>query len=275
MRGVLLMAREMSSEENVHSAPVGELPVKIWAHRGCCCRFPENTLAAFGAACRLRGLTGIELDIQLTKDGELVVIHDETVDRTTEGHGNVRDFTLGELKKLRIKAGTFLRLQRYAKDRIPLMREVLELVKPYCEADGLLINIELKNSRVRYEGMERKILDLVKAYGLEDFIVYSSFNPDSILLLKELDSSVKTGILNGSEKACLDFALSHAVDALHPAVRMLDVDDVRSNISLPVRVWGAPESFFPKKPSYEKQDLQLLKEKGVTDFITNVPEEYL
>ena len=177
------------------------LPVNIWAHRGCCCRYPENTLAAFGAACRLGGLSGIELDIQLTRDGEIVVIHDETVDRTTDGHGNVGDFSLEELKRLRVKAGRLLFFQRYTEERIPLMREVLELVKPFCEENGLLINIELKNSNVRYEGMEQKILALVAEYGLEGHIIYSSFNPDSILLLKELDSSVQTGILDGSEPA--------------------------------------------------------------------------
>ncbi len=269
------MAITISNANNSGRNASTEETIKIWAHRGCCCRYPENTLAAFRAACGLRGLAGIELDIQLTKDGEIVVIHDETVDRTTEGHGNVRDFSLDELKRLRIKSGRFLKIQRYTKERIPLMREVLELLKPSCEKDGLLINIELKNSNVRYEGMEQKILALVKDFGLQDSIVYSSFNPDSILLLKELDPNVKTGILAGSEKVCLDFALSHAVDALHPAVSMLDVADIRGSTALPIRVWGGSESFFPKKPAYEKHDLQRLKEAGVTDVITNVPEEYL
>lgn len=67
--------------------------MKIWAHRGCSQRYPENTLLAFENAARLNGLIGIELDIQLTRDGELVVIHDERVDRTTEGSGYVREYT--------------------------------------------------------------------------------------------------------------------------------------------------------------------------------------
>ena len=241
--------------------------VKIWAHRGCSCRYPENTLSAFKAACDLRGLAGIELDIQLTKEGEIVVIHDETVDRTTDGSGNVRDFTLQDIQNLKIGND--------GAERIPTMREVLELVKPFCKRNGLLINIELKNSRVRYEGMEEKILRLVKEYGLDASIVYSSFNPDSLVLLKKLDPSVKTGILNSSESACLDFAMTHEVDALHPSVKHLDVADIRDKTSLPIRIWGATESFYPKEAEYEVVDVKNMEGIGVTDFITNVPEAYL
>ena len=70
--------------------------MKLWAHRGCSQRYPENTLLAFEKAAQLQELVGIELDIQLTKDGQIVVIHDEKVDRTTDGSGWVRDFTLAE-----------------------------------------------------------------------------------------------------------------------------------------------------------------------------------
>lgn len=76
--------------------------MKIWAHRGCSQRYPENTLLAFEKAIAIKNLTGIELDIQLTKDGHMVVIHDERVDRTTESIGFVRDYTLSELRKLHI-----------------------------------------------------------------------------------------------------------------------------------------------------------------------------
>ncbi len=97
--------------------------MKIWAHRGCSQRYPENTLLAFENAIDLNGLVGIELDIQLTKDGHLVVIHDERVDRTTEGIGFVRDYTLLELKRLHIYAGN-------SKSQwIPTMDEVLDLME--------------------------------------------------------------------------------------------------------------------------------------------------
>ena len=92
--------------------------MKIWAHRGCSQMYPENTMLAFEKAAELNGLEGIELDIQLTKDRELVVIHDERVDRTTEGIGYVRDYLLSQLKRLHIYAGSNL------SQSIPTMEEV-------------------------------------------------------------------------------------------------------------------------------------------------------
>ena len=100
--------------------------MRIWAHRGCSQRYPENTLLSFEKAAAIQSLTGIELDIQLTKDGQLVVIHDERVDRTTEGIGFVRDYTLAELKRLHIYADV------NNSQKIPAMEEVLNLLEPRC-----------------------------------------------------------------------------------------------------------------------------------------------
>lgn len=113
--------------------------MKIWAHRGCSQRYPENTLTAFEKAVCLKGLTGIELDIQLTEDGEIVVCHDEKVNRTTNGIGDVQSFSLRELKKLQIDAGG------RQIERIPTMEEVLDLLEGSLK-NGLQLNIELKNS---------------------------------------------------------------------------------------------------------------------------------
>ena len=126
--------------------------MKIWAHRGCSQNYPENTLLAFEKAAQLfeKGLTGIELDIQMTKDEEIVVCHDEEVNRTSDGIGYVKDFTLKDIKKLRIDAGL------NGVQQIPTILEVFELLKENL-TDGLLINIELKNSIIKYEGMEEKI----------------------------------------------------------------------------------------------------------------------
>ena len=193
--------------------------MKIWAHRGCSYRYPENTLSSFREACRYE-ITGIELDIQLSRDGEMVVIHDERVDRTTNGSGRVEDMTLWELKQLKIQPN-----EQSSKiyETIPTMREVLALLAPICRRDGLLINIELKNSVVRYEGMEQKVLELVAEYGLESYIVYSSFNPDSIRLLKELDPGVGVGILSGRVSSCLEFARQVQVEAIHPFLKAEDI----------------------------------------------------
>ena len=100
--------------------------VKIYAHRGASAYAPENTLPAFQAAME-QGADGIELDVHLSRDGELVVIHDEELDRTTNGTGLVKDHTLAELKKLCADNG----MSGYGDVRIPTLQEVLELVKPF------------------------------------------------------------------------------------------------------------------------------------------------
>lgn len=249
--------------------------MKIWAHRGCSYAWPENTLQAFKAACKYP-IEGIELDIQLTKDNKIVVIHDEKVDRTTNGSGNVKDFTLQELKKLKIETQPSLfGKKRYT--QIPTIEEVFKLLRPYCRRKGLLINIELKNSIYRYEGMEELILKVVQNWKLQDYIVYSSFNPESITCLKEKDPSVKTGILATTVSKCLEYAEGHLVDALHPHIKMIDVKGLQSKISLPVRAWNVRkyEPFYPDKGAVEKQNLAELEEMGITDIFTNVPENYL
>ena len=246
--------------------------MNIWAHRGRSYRYPENTLSSFAAACEYE-ITGIELDIQLSKDGELVVIHDEKVDRTTDGTGRVCDKAMTELKELHIAANDSSGL---AYETIPTMREVLELLAPECRERGLLINIELKNSVLRYEGMEEKILALVREFALEPYIIYSSFNPDSIRLLKELNPQVKTGTLARELSKCLAIAEQIPVDALHPFVKQLDVKQLKEITMLPVRAWNIRqyEPFFPEQNEIEVQNTQDLERMGVTDIFTNAPELY-
>lgn len=254
--------------------------MEIWAHRGCSYRYPENTLSSFWEACRYE-ITGIELDIQLSKDGELMVIHDEKVDRTTDGSGRVADMTLQELKRLKIQPN-----ERVGKvyETIPTMREVLALLAPICRRDGLQINIELKNSVIRYEGMEQRILDLVAEYGLEPYVVYSSFNPNSIRLLKELNPNVRVGILSNRVSDCLEFARQVPVEAIHPFIRAEDrnllTEGQSADISgrqARVRAWNlaAWEPFFPEDREIEIQEIEELERAGITDLITNTPESYV
>ncbi|MEZ3485950.1 MAG: hypothetical protein K1W22_04980 [Lachnospiraceae bacterium] len=144
--------------------------MKIWAHRGCSQMYPENTMRAFENAVKLDGLAGIELDIQLTKDGQIIVCHDERADRTTDGIGEIRQFTLAQLKKLRIDAGD----GKY--EQIPAMDEVLDLLGDYGDKLrlGLKLNIELKNSVFPYEGMEEKIVNLIHRRGIQDSLRWRS-----------------------------------------------------------------------------------------------------
>ncbi|MEH7886867.1 glycerophosphodiester phosphodiesterase [Bacillus sp. JJ1609] len=145
----------------------------ILAHRGFAAAYPENTMKSFMEAAKA-GADGLELDVQMTKDGELVVIHDEKVDRTTNGTGFVKDYNLKDLRKF--DAGchhkTLVKIEP-----IPLLEEVLA----WLSETGLVCNIELKNSIIPYEGMEEKVISMVRDFNLSEKIIISSFNHYSIV----------------------------------------------------------------------------------------------
>ena len=159
----------------------------IIAHRGASSRAPENTMASFRKAVEL-GADAIELDVHRSKDGYLMVCHDERVDRTSNGKGYIKDFTLRELKSL--DAGRWIG-EEFKGERMPLLEEVLELVLK----NNILLNIELKNGPIFYEGIERDVINLVKNYGLVDETIISSFNHYSLLQVKGIEPRIKTGIL--------------------------------------------------------------------------------
>lgn len=273
------------SERKNHCISLAELPTgkaKIWAHRGCSMRYPENTLLAFEQAAKLNGITGIELDVQLTKDGEMVVIHDETLDRTTTGSGAVVEYTLSEIKSFAITPSGKDETYRDENGRtltVPTLEEVFVCLKPYCEKNGLKINIELKNSVVRYEGMEEKVLALVEKYELEENIVYSSFNHESVGLVKKLNPNAKTGTLSGDMIECIAGAEKYHADALHPSIYGMAInpetlDAVREK-NIPVRMWTGVEPLYGQSKKRKELDLTKYVYLGMTDLITNAPEEYL
>ena len=241
--------------------------MNIWAHRGCSQRHPENTLLAFEIAARLNGLTGIELDIQLTRDGELVVIHDERVDRTTEGSGYVREYTLSELKRLHIYADV------NPTQEIPTMKEVLDLLDDGLQEE-LKINIELKNSVCPYEGMEEKIVELVHSRELQNRIIYSSFNAKSLEKLRSLDAEAEIGILDTKVSDCLYKVRGGCgATALHPFWRGMDLP-AEALEGRAVRAWFSGH-LYPEKPTGSKLDLEALEKRGITDVFLNEPERYL
>ncbi len=241
--------------------------MKIWAHRGCSQRYPENTLSAFQKAADLQELAGIELDIQLTKDGKLVVIHDERVDRTTNGTGELSSFSLKELKKLEIDAG------RGQIERIPTMEEVFDLLGDKLRNHKLKLNIELKNSICPYTGMEEKIVDMVHNRGVQDSIVYSSFYAKSLEKIKILDSDARLGILDVKVSDCL-YKLKGGcgADALHPFGKALDLATEELE-GYTVRAWFTGH-LYPEKSTGAKLDLDKLKKQGITDVFLNEPERY-
>ena len=242
----------------------------VWAHRGMSMTHPENTIEAFLAAAELGpSLHGIETDVQLSKDGEVIVFHDETLDRVTDTRGNLRDYTLEELKKVRIprKDGTCA--------SIPTLSETLAALKPYCLKNGLMLNIELKTSVYRYPGLEEKTLEIVRSFGLDKYIVYSSFLMESIRHMKELDPTVQTGMLAEKLTDCIRGADAAGAEALHPCVYEMDVP-VPERYKGKVRAWGGAEPLYAN-PNGKLQELHMDQHvlEGVSDIITNVPDHYL
>ena len=157
-----------------------------FAHRGASHEAPENTLAAFLLAGEL-GADGIELDVQLSKDGEVVVIHDFVLETTTNGQGPVRDRTLAELKEL--DAGSSYD-PLFAGQRIPTLQEVIEAVGRH-----LLLNIEIKTKSARDDALAQAVVRIVEEHHLLDRIIVSSFNPLALRQVRNLNPWIPLGLL--------------------------------------------------------------------------------
>ena len=229
---------------------------KVFAHRGASQYAPENTLEAFRLAME-QGAEGIELDVHLSADGELVVIHDETLERTTNGKGLVKDHTLAQLQALRADN----HMEGFEAAHIPTLRQVLELVRP----GDMQVNIELKTGILWHEGIEEKTLELVKELGMQDRVVYSSFNHYSIEEVRRLDPTAETAYLFSDVIFEVEkYAARRGVKGLHPAlwhVKMADFLTDYLQSGLVVRVWTV------NRP----EDMRLLMERGVDAVITNDP----
>lgn len=178
---------------------MAELPIQLYSndgdgfviigHRGASAYHPENTMSAFRAAYEM-GAEMIELDVTLSKDGIPVVIHDETLERTTNGKGKVSSFSLSELKKL--DAGSWFS-NTHRGEQIPTLEEVLEFAR-----DKISVNIEIKPEAVTDEikgGIEEKAWDLVKKYEMNAYVLFSSFDYRAITHLKELDVDISAALL--------------------------------------------------------------------------------
>ena len=233
--------------------------VKNFAHRGFSGNYPENSMLAFRKAVETEGCDGIELDVHLSKDGEVVIIHDERVDRTcVNATGLVKDMTLEELKKCDI---SFKFAGQCEPQYIPTLREYFELVKD----THIVTNIEIKTSNYEYHGIEQKVYDLIMEYGLKDKIIISSFNHFTIKRMKEVCPDIKCGLL--TETWMIDagaYTKNLGVECLHPIFFNMSgeqFDEVKSN-GLEVNVWTVNE----------ESDIRLMIERGVDSIIGNFPD---
>lgn len=231
--------------------------ILVWGHRGASGYAPENTLPAFQKAVEL-GADGIELDVQLTKDGELIVMHDEKVNRTTDGKGWVKDFTLEELKALNANK----HFPEYGVVQVPTLKEVLELMKP----TGRTINIEIKTGEILYQGIEEKVVELVHEMEMEEVVLYSSFNHYTCLKLRELCPDAYIGFLymDGPIRMA-EYTRKYGGDALHPALYNLQyptaLPEAREE-GLDINVWTVNEEAY----------VRMCMDADVNAVITNYPD---
>ncbi len=158
----------------------------IIAHRGSSAYAPENTLAAFQLAAEQEA-DAIELDVDLTRDGHVIVMHDATIDRTTDGHGRVADLTLDEIR--RADAGAW-KDAAFTGERVPRLEEVFEAV-----GQRLLINVEIKDMSLLGTGVEAQVAALIEKYDLLDRVILSSFNPLALRRAKYVNPHLTCGLL--------------------------------------------------------------------------------
>lgn len=197
----------------------------IIAHRGYSAYYPENTLLAFDKAADF-DIWGIELDVHLTKDQEVVIIHDERIDRTSNGQGYVKDKTLKELKTFAFY-GDFPQTQVSHPEAIKILtlREFFEWFKPL----SLKVNIELKTNIFRYQGINERVWGLIQEFNLADRVLISSFNHHSVVDFMKLAkrSELEFAFLTG---ACLlepgTYCRQYGVGHYHPYYVSLESIDL-------------------------------------------------
>ena len=231
---------------------------RILAHRGASFYAPENTLPSFELALE-QGADGVELDVHFSKDGELVIMHDERVDRTTNGKGFVKDFTLAELKELDASNG----MEGFAGVKVPTLNEVFDLFK---DTDKL-INVEIKTDIIDYPGICEKVKALEVEKGMTGRIIYSSFNHYTVREMKRLDPDAKVGLLYMSILSePWKYAEALGAECLHPHFitisRTPHMAEECNARGIETNIWTVDDSAWMERLAYM----------GVTSLITDRPD---
>ena len=219
-------------------------PLEVHAHRGGGGLAPENTLAAFRKGMEL-GSDALEMDLHVTRDGEIVVIHDETLDRTTDGVGSVADLTLKELK--RPDAGVKF-APSFRGERVPTLREVIALVKATGNT-RIRLDLELKYHPDRPgtpEDFEQRVLEILRETGFVLRVNIISFHHPSLATMKALEPGIRTGLLAGGRQAPQDpvaLVRQYHADYYSPSFRHLTAEVVAAlhQAGIPIVPWTVNE----------------------------------
>ena len=229
-------------------------PVGIVGHRGARGLAPENTIASFETARKI-GVDCVELDVHVSKDGHLIVMHDATVDRTSDGHGRIEDMILSEIKAL--DAGSWFD-PRFAGESVPTLTETLE-----WSGGEMPLVIELKGGFD--QGLVHRVVNLVLRYDAVDKVIVISFDHRALQHVKALSPDIRTGILYVARLVDpVAVARAAAADALHLNWNYVDRDLVREvhTAGLAVSVWTVNE---PK-------DMRMLIGMGVDSIAADYPD---
>jgi glycerophosphoryl diester phosphodiesterase len=231
----------------------------IFAHRGASAHAPENTLAAFQLALA-QGADGIELDAKLSADGQVVVMHDATVDRTTDSHGRVKDMSLAELGSL--DAGAFF-AENYRREKVPTLENVFEAL-----GKRMFINVELTNYNTPGDHLVESVCMLVKKFGLQKQVLFSSFFASNLSKARGLLPEVPRGLLAfngllGAWARSFGFAFGK-YQALHPHLKDVTPQQVQRvhRLKRRVHVWTVNTA----------EDMRRLFRWGVDAIFTDDPQ---
>ncbi len=212
----------------------GKFPVMVIAHRGFSGRAPENTMAAFKRAMDI-GSDAIEFDVRFSRDGRLIVFHDDTLERTTNGKGRVADFTLNELKQL--DAGSWFS-PMFAGERIPALEEVLELTRGH-----ILFNIELKkgdHGKYSMLDLAEQTFKEVSRTGMGEQVLFSSFDLEAIERIRQKDSGIQVAFITRDPwNSPLDAMRGKSFPVLNPRKSVLNEKNLSAarQQGVKVNVW--------------------------------------
>ncbi len=231
--------------------------MQVFAHRGFSGLYPENTMYAFVKALEA-GADGIELDIHASKDGQLVIIHDEQLVRTTGCQGLVSDYTLEEL--------THIKASRTKDDAFDAYIPSLEEYCDFVSKNNLITNIEIKTNVSWYAQIEQQAVQMVRAFHLEDRVVFSSFNWLSVARCKALAPDIACGLLyEGKNIQHLAYEAKDAgLQYLHPDYKLLNLETIDE-----CRVSGVGLNVWTVN---EEQQMRRLMELDVHGVISNYPD---
>lgn len=232
----------------------------LLAHRGFSGKYPENSPLAFRMVAEETAADGIESDVHLTKDGRLVIFHDDAVDRTSNGTGLIRDHTYEELLALDIGAW---KGPEFAGQRIWTLEQLLD----FCTEAKLLLNLELKNGEVFYQGLEQRVIGEICRRQMQEKVFVSSFNHVSMQYFKTLCPDIETGLLYG--KPLLDmgaYIRRSNADSMHPRYTLLqyqpELVEVFHSRGMKVNTWTVNSG----------EDMRDMMARGVDCIISNHPD---